>query len=127
MIRVKHNTNRKSDGKPMGASGQRASFIKYFFDACKGRTEEGLSPLVEYRKNDWHSAFAGAPTPIHVARVGINTYVVSVKRPAGRGGIAKGAKDVERHVTVWCPVDLQDFMKNITDRPEGVDISPTAI
>jgi hypothetical protein len=127
MPTIKHNTNRKSDGKPMGAAGQRASFIKYLFDAVKGYAVEGLSPLVDYRPNDWHSAFAGAPTPIHIAKVGVDTYVVSVKRPAGRGGIAKGTKDVERHVTVWSPENLQDFIANITERPGGIDVSPTAI
>jgi len=124
MAHVKHNTNRKSDGKPMGAPGQRASFMKYAFDAVKGHAVEGLSPVVDYRPNDWHSAFAGAPTPIHVAKVGNDVFVISMRRPAGRGGIAKGKHDVERHVTVRCESDLQDFVTNIVDHPEGIEIHP---
>ncbi len=124
MIHIRHNTCRKSDGKPMQAAGQRGSFIKYLFDAVKGHAVEGLSPIVEYRPNDWHSAFAGGPTPVHVAYVGNDWFVISVKRPAGRGGIAQGKHDVLRHVTVRSTDDLQAFIANIVDHPNGITIHP---
>ena len=120
---VTHNTHRVRDGKPMKAAGQRASFLKYLADACKGQITEGLSPLVETRTG-WLSAFAGAPTPIHITPVGVNLYRISWKRPAGRGGIATGKHDVERAVSVRCDRDLFEYIVNITEHPEPIDLEP---
>ena len=124
MTTVIHNTHRLKDGKPMQAAGQRASFLKYLGDAVKGHVKDGLSPLVNYRQGAWQSAFAGAPTPVHVTRIGVDLYVISWKRPAGRAGIATGTKDVERHVTVRCPIDLVAYVALIDEHPEPVDLEP---
>ncbi len=120
---VRHNTHRVRDGKPMGVAGQRASFLKYLGDACKGRITEGLSPLVETRTG-WLSAFAGAPTPIHVTLIGVNLYRISWKRPAGRGGHGTGKHDVERAVSVRCTRDLHAYLSDIGSNPEPIDLEP---
>ena len=123
MVTVTHNKARLRDGKPMRAAGQRASFLKYLGDACKGRITEGLSPLVETRTG-WLSAFAGAPTPIHVTRIGTDLYRISWKRPAGRGGIAEGKRDVERSVTVRCAEDVHAYLADIENQHHPLEIEP---
>ena len=42
MVTVTHNKARLRDGKPMRAAGQRASFLKYLGDACKGSIKMGV-------------------------------------------------------------------------------------
>jgi len=120
---VTHNTHRVRDGKPMKAAGQRASFLKFLGDACKGRITEGMSPLIDTRTG-WLSAYAGAPTPIHVTKVGEDLHRVSWKRPAGRGGIAQGKHDVERVVTVRCAENLYEYLRDIEAHPEPIDLEP---
>jgi hypothetical protein len=124
MITIQHNTNRKSDGKPLQAMGMRASFLKYLEDAVKTVATEGLSPLAALRPLGTIYAWAGAKVTIHVARVHGDVYRISWSRPAGRGGIATGTKTVERVATIRCATNPLEFLTNIVEHPEGLDIEP---
>ena len=123
MIEVPHNTHRVKDGAYMENPKQQiGSFIKYLSDAVKGHAKPELSPI-EYG-SEFKSIFNGF---IKVACINRkeNTYRVSWKYMAGRGGIAEGTKDVARVVTITVAdgVDLEDYLANILDNPQSIFVS----
>ena len=59
---VTHNQNRKKDGVPMGASGQRGSFLASLGNHAKGHGTKETAPVNENRTGSWFHAAAGGNT-----------------------------------------------------------------
>lgn len=122
---VQHNTSRKSDGKPMGASGQRGSFLASLGNHAKGHGTKETAPVNENRTGSWFHAAAGGNVFMSVTRIGPDTYSVAWVRPAGRKNTYsdKGGKnEIRRSVSVRTTTDLIDHVTNITTSPTSITV-----
>jgi len=120
---VQHNQNRKKDGRPMGPSGQRGSFLASLGNHAKGHGQKETAPVNENRTGSWMHASAGGNTFMSVTPIGTDTYSVSWIRPEGRTNSYsdKGGKnEIRRSVSVRTTTDLVDHVTNITDRPTTI-------
>lgn len=122
---VTHNQNRKKDGVPMGASGQRGSFLASLGNHAKGHGTKETAPVNENRTGSWFHAAAGGNTFMSVTKIGPDTYSVAWVRPEGRSNTysdVAGKNEIRRSVSVRTATDLVDHVANITDRPTSITV-----
>ena len=125
MATLTHNKERKSDGKPMKAAGQRASFISKLGQLAKGHGEKEIRPVNENRGGSWFSFFAGAVCFASVTRIGSDRYSVAWIRPAGRKNTysdAMGKAEIVRSVTVTTATDLVAYFGDIENQPTTIEL-----
>ena len=120
---VTHNTHSKRTGHLMRAAGMRASWTKYAEDVLKES---------ERKDHDGHIGTGerfgffpkGSWTEIRPENLAEGIWKMSVLRPAGREGIATGTEQVLRTYRFQCDEDPREFLRGITERPEGLWIEP---
>jgi hypothetical protein len=125
MATLTHNKERKSDGKPMKAAGQRASLIASLDQLSKGLGEKVVRPVNHNRQGSWFSFFAGAVCFASITRIGADRYSVSWIRPAGRKNTysdAMGKAEIVRSVTVNTATDLIGYFADIENQPTAIEI-----
>jgi len=122
---VSHNRNRKADGQPMGASGQRGSFLASLGNHGKGHGTKEIAPVNENRTGSWFHAAAGGNVFMSVTRTGPDTYSVAWVRPVGRSNTysaVTGKNEIVRSISVRTTTDLVDHVANITTAPTSITI-----
>ena len=101
----------------------RASWTKYAEDVLKES---------ERKDHDGHIGTGerfgffpkGSWTEIRPENLAEGIWKMSVLRPAGREGIATGTEQVLRPYRFQCDEDPREFLRGITERPEGLWIEP---
>lgn len=122
-VAVQHNRTRKSDGRTMGPSGQRGSWLASLGNHAKGHGTKETAPVNEARDGSWFHAAAGGNVFMSVTRTGADTYSIAWVRPEGRKNTYsdKGGKnEIRRSVSVRTTTDLVDHVANITERPQSI-------
>ena len=120
---VAHNTHSLRTGNLMRAPGMRASWTKYFEDAVKVDEKDEFDGHVG--TGDRFGFFPkGSWIEIRLENRETGIWKAYVNRPENREGIATGTKHVTRVYRFQCDEDPRDFLRDITERPDGLWIEP---